>query len=117
MSVICFFKQKTAYELRISDWSSDVDSSDLALPLAGRIQRQRAIGEAEHGLRQRIVAGPGQRRRHHRTGVVEVAVAFAAVRAVIGLPERAGLQETRKSVVYGKGVIDSVGLGCGCIVK
>src|SRR3546814_11530075 len=25
----CFFKQKTAYELRISDWSSDVCSSDL----------------------------------------------------------------------------------------
>src|SRR3546814_4965430 len=28
---ICFFKQKTAYEMRISDWSSDVCSSDLAL--------------------------------------------------------------------------------------
>src|SRR3546814_14915095 len=26
-----FFKQKTAYELRISDWSSDACSSDLAL--------------------------------------------------------------------------------------
>src|SRR3546814_1121635 len=26
--VICFFKQKTAYEMRISDWSSDVCSSD-----------------------------------------------------------------------------------------
>src|SRR3546814_4214320 len=25
-----FFKQKTAYELRISDWSSDVGSSDLS---------------------------------------------------------------------------------------
>src|SRR3546814_10622685 len=28
---IFFFKQKTAYEMRISDWSSDVCSSDLAL--------------------------------------------------------------------------------------
>src|SRR3546814_19396719 len=28
-----FFKQKTAYEMRISDWSSDVCSSDLAGPL------------------------------------------------------------------------------------
>src|SRR3546814_9335141 len=27
--VFCFFKQKTAYEMRISDWSSDVCSSDL----------------------------------------------------------------------------------------
>src|SRR3546814_6088442 len=31
MSVcVLFFKQKTAYEMRISDWSSDVCSSDLA---------------------------------------------------------------------------------------
>src|SRR3546814_3680801 len=31
MNVFCvfFFKQKTAYEMRISDWSSDVCSSDL----------------------------------------------------------------------------------------
>src|SRR3546814_3699367 len=27
--MICLFKQKTAYEMRISDWSSDVCSSDL----------------------------------------------------------------------------------------
>src|SRR3546814_5255455 len=27
-----FFKQKTAYEMRISDWSSDVCSSDLHIP-------------------------------------------------------------------------------------
>src|SRR3546814_9043539 len=31
MSILCvfFFKQKTAYEMRISDWSSDVCASDL----------------------------------------------------------------------------------------
>src|SRR3546814_1367475 len=29
--VFCFFTQKTAYEMRISDWSSDVCSSDLGL--------------------------------------------------------------------------------------
>src|SRR3546814_18086970 len=29
MFFFCFLKQKTAYELRISDWSSDVCSSDL----------------------------------------------------------------------------------------
>src|SRR3546814_9848804 len=32
---VFFFKQKTAYELRISDWSSDVCSSDLIPPRAG----------------------------------------------------------------------------------
>src|SRR3546814_10839947 len=31
-----FFKQKTAYEMRISDWSSDVCSSDL--PLAAHLR-------------------------------------------------------------------------------
>src|SRR3546814_2876649 len=29
--IIFFFKQKTAYEMRISDWSSDVCSSDLPI--------------------------------------------------------------------------------------
>src|SRR3546814_4447548 len=29
VSIVFFFKQKTAYEMRISDWSSDVCSSDL----------------------------------------------------------------------------------------
>src|SRR3546814_939928 len=29
---IVFFKQKTAFEMRISDWSSDVCSSDLSPP-------------------------------------------------------------------------------------
>src|SRR3546814_13999486 len=32
--MIFFFKQKTAYEIRISDWSSDVCSSDLTAPTA-----------------------------------------------------------------------------------
>src|SRR3546814_2185877 len=33
---VFFFKQKTSYELRISDWSSDVCSSDLRHRPAGR---------------------------------------------------------------------------------
>src|SRR3546814_10971454 len=32
---VFFFKQKTAYEMRISDWSSDVCSSDLSGPHGG----------------------------------------------------------------------------------
>src|SRR3546814_3932015 len=32
--LIFFFKQKTAYEMRISDWSSDVCSSDLGVGAA-----------------------------------------------------------------------------------
>src|SRR3546814_2977861 len=37
--VFFFFKQKTAYELRISDWSSDVCSSDLDRPLPEHLPR------------------------------------------------------------------------------
>src|SRR3546814_2606224 len=37
-----FFKQKTAYEMRISDWSSDVCSSDLPHP--GGLRRGRGGG-------------------------------------------------------------------------
>src|SRR3546814_13924020 len=57
-----FFKQKTAYEMRISDWSSDVCSSDLHSP-AGE-QPRRAVGDSNagtlgdrgehHGRKQRI---------------------------------------------------------------
>src|SRR3546814_8677910 len=38
--VIFFFKQNTAYEMRISDWSSDVCSSDLPWSQA---QAERAL--------------------------------------------------------------------------
>src|SRR3546814_1787267 len=40
-----FFKQKTAYEMRISDWSSDVCSSDLARSLEPRFH----VGKGEPG--------------------------------------------------------------------
>src|SRR3546814_8567960 len=36
MFFVFFFKQKTAYEMRISDWSSDVCSSDLRLSFHSR---------------------------------------------------------------------------------
>src|SRR3546814_13848868 len=41
LCVIVFFKQKTAYELRISDWSSDVCSSDLNRALTERPELAR----------------------------------------------------------------------------
>src|SRR3546814_7095955 len=47
-----FFKQKTAYEMRISDWSSDVCSSDLRLA-----QRDPAVVVPATGRRVRGAAG------------------------------------------------------------
>src|SRR3546814_7651845 len=41
-----FFKQKTAYEMRISDWSSDVCSSDLVS--AGELDERSGEGIPEH---------------------------------------------------------------------
>src|SRR3546814_5276127 len=38
-----FFKQKTAYEMRISDWSSDVCSSDLLTALDEAIRANRLV--------------------------------------------------------------------------
>src|SRR3546814_1164574 len=57
VSDLVFFKQKTAYELRISDWSSDVCSSDLAAA-AGSAAEQPFL-ESRLGLR----AGPVDRER------------------------------------------------------
>src|SRR3546814_20544115 len=46
-----FFKQKTAYEMRISDWSSDVCSSDLHF-----LQR---IGRSQNGYAAQFHANVG----------------------------------------------------------
>src|SRR3546814_5799209 len=78
--VFFFFKQKTAYEMRISDWSSDVCSSDLGdrgqllvgqdrvLLTRLRILEGERLGEA-------VVDGGGRRDRAERG---EVAAARAA---------------------------------------
>src|SRR3546814_7931468 len=50
--VFFFFKQKTAYEMRISDWSSDVCSSDLTSrrQLLARIGAALVMGFAVVGM-------------------------------------------------------------------
>src|SRR3546814_6141491 len=44
--VVCFFNQRAAYEMRISDWSSDVCSSDLGL---------RAKYEHQRSMRKKMI--------------------------------------------------------------
>src|SRR3546814_3234165 len=62
-----FFKQKTAYEMRISDWSSDVCSSDLAVEAEyGR------GGEAPEPFKLPLGNGGAERRDHlAHAGLVE----------------------------------------------
>src|SRR3546814_6888275 len=57
-----FFKQKTSYEMRISDWSSDVCSSDLRRTQA----RRSAMPGADHGGDG--LCGPRGRGTHPRGG-------------------------------------------------
>src|SRR3546814_5661538 len=58
--IFFFFKQKTAYELRISDWSSDVCSSDLMVQTLmvesfQNSQRIVSVGRESIGLRSDFI--------------------------------------------------------------
>src|SRR3546814_10731551 len=64
-----FFKQKTAYEMRISDWSSDVCSSDLAAVVNsfranGGTQYEGPLQVAANWLREDVDPGDGMTERH-----------------------------------------------------
>src|SRR3546814_4144689 len=69
-----FFKHKTAYEMRISDWSSDVCSSDLAAGFEHAFAGPRVLARPAHvlaGLRRHmdddaIAFEPGVLLHHHR---------------------------------------------------
>src|SRR3546814_7552204 len=62
---IFFFKQKTAYEMRISDWSSDVCSSDLGPGHAPFLQQRRAVPLA-HLLAEALRANLAHRQHDMR---------------------------------------------------
>src|SRR3546814_5375466 len=66
--IFFFFKQKTAYEVRISDWSSDVCSSDLELLVEARI-----VGDVHLA----VLAGKRAVAFQHHRGVVVQAGAAA----------------------------------------
>src|SRR3546814_7869503 len=69
MCAFFVFKQKTAYEMRISDWSSDVCSSD---------RHQPQIGERLHRLADR---GPPDAETRHQLALGRQAFARAAFAA------------------------------------
>src|SRR3546814_3916182 len=66
---VVFFTQKTAYELRISDWSSDVCSSDLRRAAwAGPPAESRKPKECSGSKDSRATRAPHDRRRRRLTG-------------------------------------------------
>src|SRR3546814_4520594 len=79
MFTFFFFKQKTAYEMRISDWSSDVCSSDL-------VAAQPGLDLAGAGplLRCRRVQGGVAGRREEVFQILDDGAGFGQVEGVVG---------------------------------
>src|SRR3546814_4718941 len=69
LEVFFFFKQKTAYEMRISDWGSDVCSSDLRLH-SGRARQRKLRKDVGAAILCRAAAGwrRGHRSEERRVG-------------------------------------------------
>src|SRR3546814_7081160 len=73
-----FFKQKTAYEMRISDWSSDVCSSDLAT--AAETVQQRLGQDAARRV-------PGAQEQHVVGGLRHASSSSLAPQAAAAMPK------------------------------
>src|SRR3546814_1732618 len=108
--LIFFFKQKTTYEMRISDWGSDVCSSDLTPDALVRIVRINRCGSrSRHSLAAKcaalgralpvVAAATGGEHQGHppfrsrsiidRTGLLDKFGQFRRAHARRGLPSRA----------------------------
>src|SRR3546814_14528858 len=134
MRLIFFFKQKTAYEMRISDWSSDVCSSDLlALALITRdaphllildeptnhldVDAREALVQALNDYTGAVLMVSHDRHMLEMTADRLVLVDHGTAREFDGSLDdyyaqvRAGDSQDRKSVGWGKGVAGSVDLG------
>src|SRR3546814_13417629 len=126
-----FFKQKTAYEMRISDWSSDVCSSDL-LQLERELrhplldaQADRMVGLGRHvgkQLREPLDDALGNafvepREADDRVRIVmhhlvdQMLVEIERLRSPLDRGVEQRLMPDRKSVVSGKSMSDRVDLG------
>src|SRR3546814_16173741 len=107
LSLLFFlFKQKSAYEMRISDWSSDVCSSDLgciavghARDAADRRGADRAVAEAAGPAMDRSRVDSRQQRgelaRQGSDLAVKLRVAFARVRDFLILAAASRSEERR----------------------
>src|SRR3546814_10193906 len=84
---VFFFKQKTAYEMRISDWSSDVCSSDLLLVAPQRLHQHLRM------LEEVLLHQPLDR---------------------LALPGIEGRRLLRRDCVGRGGQAQGYGKGCGC---
>src|SRR3546814_9758304 len=97
MILFFFFKQKTAYEMRISDWSSDVCSSDLYAfeltarsgPITGR------NGQAYFQVRFRYPRDEAARAERLRAAQIAMQAAALEAQAVRGALDHAVIEGPR----------------------
>src|SRR3546814_18275067 len=105
--MFCFFKQKTAYELRISVWSSDVCSSDLCARVSFDLIYARpgqSLAAWESELAGALAFGTGHLSLYQLT--IEPGTRFAtlAAKGDLIIPDGDAAADTvgRKNVVTGK---------------
>src|SRR3546814_16411910 len=90
LSFFFFFKQKTAYEMRISDWSSDVCSSDLSFTSPQRTLNANAqlsvplyaggsVRNAVRAAKTRVAAGQADLRGTEASVFSQVVAAYMDV--------------------------------------
>src|SRR3546814_20924520 len=97
----CFFKQKTAYDMRISDWSSDVCSSDLVVAVDEACVQARqgciVLRGQQPRLAQRRAQGVAEGARESRQGLAGVAVGVLDEQRAVGcvLPRHLGAIDRR----------------------
>src|SRR3546814_4039368 len=105
-----FFKQKTAYEMRISDWSSDVCSSDLDRASAHQVRAARQDLQARHAavgqraaeprvLRPDAMFGPHFGRRR-RCRLIAVRVRIDAGRGIVRSEEHTSELQSLMRISY-----------------
>src|SRR3546814_8290902 len=104
-SLVCifFFKQKTAYEMRISDWSSDVCSSDP------RCEFLRAVAE-DLDLHHVEVVEARLEAVETRSAATISARAFAPLDKLIDLSARFSTESTRWLLPKGRNAVKELAL-------
>src|SRR3546814_13261082 len=117
--IFFFFKKKTAYDLRISDWSSDVCSSDLPIEhdvaRIDRVAGGEQQGALDHVFKPADIAGPVVRRELvDRPGV---GPGHRLARAGVAQDQRRGERGDVSRAREERGIASAScrGRGCQCV--
>src|SRR3546814_1999062 len=100
--------QKTAYEMRISDWSSDVCSSDLLIGTGSEVQLAVTAREqlAAKGIKARVVSMPCIEWFNEQDEAYRAAVIPVSVKARVSV--EAGIAQGWRELVGDAGRIISI---------